>query len=328
MLISIALCTYNGERYLQEQLDSILTQTILPDEVIICDDQSSDDTWSILESFKEQAEFKVELIKNKLNLGSTKNFEKAISLCSGEIVFLADQDDVWLPCKLQLMTDVFEKNREVGMVFSDAWVTDAYLQAYPLSLWQYIGFDERIQSILRQGRLSSKLIIDCYVTGATMAFRKELFPLLVPFPEMWVHDEWITYVTDLVSRVEFIPQQLIKYRKHEDQQIGIKVNGRQGRSSYVRWRLSIFPDGHRRRCKRRIEKMEMVLGRILGFRKYLRDPQVYDELVDRLEHWKARYNLPRKPWKRWKSIQNELHLGRYHKYSGSNRMAFKDLVEK
>lgn len=79
---------------MQEQLDSILNQRVLPDEVIICDDQSSDNTWNILDKFKNQGKFKVDLIKNDTNLGSTQNFAKAISLCSGDIIFLADQDDV------------------------------------------------------------------------------------------------------------------------------------------------------------------------------------------------------------------------------------------
>jgi glycosyltransferase involved in cell wall biosynthesis len=325
MRISIALCTYNGERYLQEQLDSILSQTILPDEVIICDDQSADSTWSILENFKEQAKFEVCLIKNDENLGSTRNFAKAISLCSGDIVFLSDQDDVWLPCKLEVISAVFDSDQDVGMVFSDAFVTDEYLEPYPLSLWQYVGFDENVQSILFQGGLASKLATNSYVTGATMAFRKKWRILLEPFPEVWIHDEWITFVTDLVSHVKFVSQKLIKYRKHESQQIGVKIRGK---SFFVRWRLSIFPEGHRRRSKRRIERMEMILDRILGFRNYFRDPNVYDELVDGLEHWKARYNLPQNRWERWKTIRKEIKLGRYHKYSGSNRMAIKDLLEK
>ncbi|AIF53731.1 glycosyltransferase family 2 protein [Pelosinus sp. UFO1] len=325
MRLSIALCTYNGERYLQEQLDSILNQTLLPEEVIICDDQSSDNTWNILEKFKKQAKFKVNLIRNDTNLGSTQNFAKAISLCSGDIIFLADQDDVWLPSKLQVIKEVFEKDQGVGMVFSDAIVTDEHLRPYPLSLWQCMKFDENMQKIVHQGRLSSKLIKRGYVTGCTMAFQKKWRFLLEPFPEIWIHDEWITFVTDLVSRVEFVPQKLIKYRKHDNQQIGVKIKSR---SSFTNWRLSVFPEGNRRRCKRYIERMELVLERITAFRQYFRDTQICDELVERFEHWKVRYTLPDKPWERWRIINKEIKLGRYRKYSGSNRVAFKDLVEK
>jgi len=92
--ISVALCTYNGELYLREQLESILKQTFPPDEIIICDDGSTDTTIKILEEFRRKSFIPVKVYYNKENLGVSKNFEKAISLCSGDIIFLSDQDDV------------------------------------------------------------------------------------------------------------------------------------------------------------------------------------------------------------------------------------------
>lgn len=325
MRLSIALCTYNGERYLQEQLDSILNQTQLPDEVIICDDQSSDNTWNILVKFKEQAGFAVHLLKNDANLGSTMNFAQAIRLCSGDIIFLADQDDVWSPGKLQIMADVFARDQDVGMVFSDAVVTNEQLQPYALSLWQCVQFNEKIQELVLQGRLWSKLFAKGYVTGATMAFRSQWRSLLEPFPTTWVHDEWITFIMDLVSTVKFVPDKLIQYRVHEKQQLGVRTRKV---SAFVNWRLYMFPDGHRRQCKHRIERIQLILERVNTMQNRLRDTTIYNELVEQLAHWRARYNLPKNPLKRWQTIRKEIYLGRYNKYSGSNRMAFKDLVEK
>lgn len=325
MRISIALCTYNGEQYLQEQLDSILKQTRLPDEVIVCDDRSSDRTWDILRKFKEKAQFEVQLIQNDTNLGSTGNFAKAISLCSGDLIFLADQDDVWVPSKLKIMEDIFEEDQDVGMVFSDAVITNEQLHPYSLSLWESVQFDKKIQDLVCQGRLWSKLFVKGYVTGATMAFRSKWRPLLGDFPPTWFHDEWITFIMDIVSKVKFVPEQLIQYRIHDKQQLGVrtrKIN------IFRRWRMCIFPDGHRGRCKRRIDRMEMILARILVIKSELRDVTIYDELVEQLGHWKARYNLPKNPLEKWKSIRKEMSSGRYQKYSGSNRMAFKDLIEK
>src|SRR5215207_2518174 len=100
--ISIALCTYNGEQYLQQQLDSFVAQSRPPDELVVCDDRSTDRTVPIVEDFAKRAPFRVELVINETNLGSTRNFEKAIGLCTGDIIFLADQDDVWLPEKLRI----------------------------------------------------------------------------------------------------------------------------------------------------------------------------------------------------------------------------------
>jgi len=322
MRISIALCTYNGELYLQEQLRSILEQSRLPDEVVICDDCSTDTTWTILENFKSKASFEVRLIKNHSNLGSTANFAKAIDSCSGDIIFLADQDDIWLPQKIEIMAEIFENDPDVGMAFSDAYVTNDLLQPYPRSLWQYIGFDNNIRGLCEKGRFWEVLANESYVTGATMAFHSKWKLLLYPFPGDWIHDEWITFLTSLFSQVRAVPDKLIMYRKHSNQQIGVKI-----KSTFVRLRLCVFPDQNRRRYKRYIDRMDNLLRRIIDFKEHLREPQMYEELIKRLEHWKIRYMLPKNPWKRWCAIRRELAAGCYRKYSKSNRMALKDFFD-
>src|ERR1700751_2230018 len=101
LTISVALCAYNSSRYGEEQLESIASQSRLPDEVVICDDDSVDDTPSILERFRKEAPFDVRIHRNETNLGVTRNFEKAIALCSGDIIALSDCDDVWRGDKLE-----------------------------------------------------------------------------------------------------------------------------------------------------------------------------------------------------------------------------------
>src|SRR5919199_6162917 len=118
--VSVAMCTYNGERYLQEQLDSIAAQTCLPDELVVCDDRSSDRTLEIIQIFKSKVSFPVHLHINPENLGTIKNFEKAISLCTGDIIVLSDQDDVWKPHKVETILQAFAKNTKAGYVFSNA----------------------------------------------------------------------------------------------------------------------------------------------------------------------------------------------------------------
>ena len=105
--VSVALCTYNGTRYLKDQIDSIASQTRVPHELVVCDDCSSDDTVKILEAFASRAPFPVRLSVNPTNLGSTKNFAQAIALCRGDIIALCDQDDVWHPAKLERLASVF-----------------------------------------------------------------------------------------------------------------------------------------------------------------------------------------------------------------------------
>jgi glycosyltransferase involved in cell wall biosynthesis len=124
--LSVALCTYNGAKYLKEQLDSIGRQTRLPDELVICDDRSTDGTPGIVSQFAAEARFPVAFTVNKVNLGATKNFEKAIGRCTGDIILQSDQDDVWLDKKLELIEGIFLNNPDVRAIFSDAEVVDEF----------------------------------------------------------------------------------------------------------------------------------------------------------------------------------------------------------
>lgn len=322
MVISIVICTFNGERYLREQLNSILEQTIQPEEVIICDDISTDSSIDILEEFRLISPFKVEIIKNAKNLGSTDNFAQAIERCSGDIIFLADQDDVWFPHKIESMVKVFKKSPEVGMVFSDAIVTDEHLNPYPKTLWHYFEFDQHVRNLVQQGQLWTILGWNSYVTGATMAFRSNIRKNLNPFPQGWVHDEWITFVSDLVSRIEIVPEPLMYYRRHSAQQIGVKIHER---SLLVKLRLAIFPDGHYRKCDFRVQRIGSVVKHIREIKGDLRNSRILPELEDRLEHWQNRLSLSTSIFKRIRIINEEFFRGRYKKYSGSNSMVVKDL---
>ena len=115
------MCTYNGAEFLQAQLESILAQTRPPDEIVVCDDGSTDDTEAVLKRFSGLV-----LHLNKQNLGSVKNFEQAIGLCTGDIIALSDQDDVWREDKLHSIEQAFRKTPTAGLVFSDAEIVDLY----------------------------------------------------------------------------------------------------------------------------------------------------------------------------------------------------------
>ena len=125
MSVSIALCTYNGEKFIREQIESYLTQTVLPDEIIVCDDGSSDDTVSIVRQYLEANEgIKWRLIQNEKTLGTNKNFEKAVGFCSGDFIFFSDQDDIWRNEKIEQTISFFNKNRECEAIFSNAILID------------------------------------------------------------------------------------------------------------------------------------------------------------------------------------------------------------
>jgi glycosyltransferase involved in cell wall biosynthesis len=122
--ISVALCTYNGERFLARQLASIQQQTRTPDELVVCDDCSTDSTIEILKDFAASAGFPVRIIRNEQNLGFVANFEQAIRLCQGDLIALCDQDDIWYPTRLERSQQEFAAHPEAGLVFSDADVMD------------------------------------------------------------------------------------------------------------------------------------------------------------------------------------------------------------
>ena len=208
--VSIALCTYNGERYLREQLDSFKNQTRLPDEVVVCDDGSTDATFEILESWKKTVPFSVNIVKNEWNLGYAQNFGKAISLCTKDVIFLSDQDDVWLPEKLDTMVRMLEENPDVGVATSDGFIIDengTQLDGHAQLLAQNWFYDETTVFCVWHPTLR-----DCYPRGCATAFRASLRDILLPIPPHWSHDLWLNVVYRLRFQGKIVPQPLFEYR--------------------------------------------------------------------------------------------------------------------
>ncbi len=219
--VSVAMCTYNGERYLPEQLDSIARQTFLPRELIICDDGSVDATAEIVEEFARSVSFPVTFIRNPENLGATKNFEKAISLCTSDFIALCDQDDIWLPEKLVRQSDLLKRDSELGGVFSDARIIDDRSQQTGQQLWGEYFFTARKQGMFRAGKGVTVMLQGNVVTGATLMMRANLQSFFLPIPPYCVHDNWIAWMTVLHSKLVFVEEPLIHYRVHRHQQIGL-----------------------------------------------------------------------------------------------------------
>lgn len=201
MKISIAMATYNGSKFLQEQLASFLKQTRLPDEVIVCDDGSTDETSNILSDFREKAPFKVQVYKNEQNIGFVKNFEKAISLCTGDVIFLSDQDDVWFNKKLERIEKIFFDDPGVWVVINEAEIADEFLNG---------------TGITAAGQVSSVgLSNEKFLLGCCIAFRSCLFPLLFPIPHhIHSHDCWINTLGNILECRKFVPEILQLYRRH------------------------------------------------------------------------------------------------------------------
>jgi glycosyltransferase involved in cell wall biosynthesis len=224
MDISIAMCTYNGSKFLDEQLSSIREQTKLPHELVICDDGSTDATPRIVHAFALDAPFPVRLFRNQATWGSTRNFEKAIKLCTGQAIALCDQDDLWLPNKLERLASVLDREPQVGGVCSNAFLMDEISECFPDSLWERRNFTPRMQAAFQRNSALQLLQYNA-ATGATFVFRSEFVKRVTPIPPEWVHDAWIALLVATQSPVHLVPEKLISYRIHPAQQIGVRPAG-------------------------------------------------------------------------------------------------------
>lgn len=221
MKISVALCTYNGEKYLKEQIDSILQQTHAVDEIVVCDDGSSDKTISILQEYSSLYPSIFKIHKNEVNLRSVKNFEKAITLCTGEIIFLSDQDDVWERNKVEIMVEYFNNHSDIHAIFTNGTIIDENnkpIKTY--TVWDAPKFIEEKGNKVNHYKILTHL--GNYATGASMAFKKELKERILPFPiiENFHHDEWIALVAAKKNALGYINTKLFAYRCHQNQQVG------------------------------------------------------------------------------------------------------------
>lgn len=220
MTISVALCTYNGEKYIEEQINSILNQSIAVNEIIVCDDQSTDDTITILEKYATKNPNLFKIYRNEKNLKSIKNFEKAIALCSGDIIFLADQDDVWVPKKVEDYLHHFHENPTINVLASNGFCIDENSKIHEkYSIWD-------VPEFLKENDIKFdyfKLITFSNIaTGASMAFRKKIVSEIIPFPiiDNFNHDEWIAIFSSKNKSFELLNEKYFYYRIHEQQQIG------------------------------------------------------------------------------------------------------------
>lgn len=224
MKISVALCTFNGEKFLRKQIDSIMDQSLKIDEIIVCDDCSTDSTLRILEEYKKINPNIFQIHQNEINLKSNKNFEKAISLCEGDYIFLSDQDDIWRNDKVEKTLAVFNQNPKTVGVFSNATLINDNdeLISENISLWDSFLFYE--SKMNKPIDLFEFLISNGnFLTGATLCIRKEVKNYCFPFitSGKFLHDEWLALLLAQKRVLHYTTEKLLSYRIHDSQQLGI-----------------------------------------------------------------------------------------------------------
>lgn len=221
MKLSVVLGSHNGAAYIGEQLESILSQTRMPDEIVLSDDASRDDTVAIARDvLSTHPEVQFTVIENVPALGVVRNFEQAALAATGDLIALADQDDIWHTAKLERIIAVFERRADVLLVHTDARLVDG--DGVPLGMSLLASLEARPGELreIHGGRAFDTLLRRNLVTGATTVFRASLLRDAVPFADDWVHDEWLAIIAAAIGSTEVLEDELIDYRQHGGNQIG------------------------------------------------------------------------------------------------------------
>jgi glycosyltransferase involved in cell wall biosynthesis len=227
--ISIALATYQGERFLDQQLESFSAQTRLPDELCISDDGSTDGTAEIVRAFAARAPFPVVFVVNPVRGGVNKNFEHAVLRCSGDVILFSDQDDVWLPQHIEKLMLPLESDARIVAVASDNEFVDLTLKSTGCTQSQSQRFPPSLRdATMRLPRNQFKLVLrQNLAIGHGMAFRRDLLPLIIPFIPTVLYDEWVLVLAAAAGFITYVPEPLTLHRQHESQTVKSRNKGLQ-----------------------------------------------------------------------------------------------------
>ncbi len=216
--VSVAMAAYNGAAHIAEQLESILNQTRRPDEIIICDDASKDDTTEVASAILKEDGISYCIIKHAENGGVLRGFTDATSACTGDVIFFCDQDDFWQPEKVESVMKVFEENPDCDLVFADASLTDDKLNKTGHTLWESIDFSPA--GDINNEKLVTEMLRRNIFTGMSMAVKKELLERTnLSCPDM-LHDEAIGWEALRSAKVLPLNRELVLYRQHAGNAVG------------------------------------------------------------------------------------------------------------
>ena len=220
--VSVVMATYNGQRYLKEQIDSVLAELRPEDEFIVVDDASTDGTAAILDSLTWSS---LRIVKNLNNIGVLQTFERGLTLARGDVIFLCDQDDVWLPGKRSSFIEAFAADERLLVAISDAQMIDANgVMLAPSFMATRGGFKGGMISTILRNRF----------LGCAMAMRRDVLAAALPIPRFVpMHDMWLGAVASACGHVHYIESPLLRYRRHGG---NVSPSRRQGWLRMLRWR--------------------------------------------------------------------------------------------
>jgi glycosyltransferase involved in cell wall biosynthesis len=310
--------------YIAPQVESILSQTHPPLELVVGDDDSSDDTVAIIESVYARAlalnaalPTRLKIVRRQPALGLVANFTATLAACAGELIALSDQDDVWMPGKLSALTAAFASDPQLLLAHSDARLVDQRGKPLNVGLLDALEANANERSRLSAGEALPILLRRNLVTGATVMLRRPLLDSAGPVPSEWLHDEWLAAIASILGHVQLIPEPLIDYRQHGSNQIGA--------------RKPTMADRFQRLSEPRTERARRMVDRAVLWADHARAlevaPAVQSQLDSKVAHELWRSRLPEARLWRFFPILGCFLSGRYGRYSRGAIDALRDAVQ-
>jgi glycosyltransferase involved in cell wall biosynthesis len=320
--VSVVVCTHNGERFIKQQLDSILNQTRPPDEIVVSDDASADGTIrAVTELFAESGldSSRYSLIRNTVALGVARNFQQAILASSGEVIILADQDDIWHKSRIESALDAFAIRSDLGLLHGDAELIDAGGKPTGEGLFSVLGVGDAERNAIHSGNGFSLLLKRNLVTGATVAFRRSLVGAAFPVPPSWLHDEWLAIIAAALGQLDVTERKLIEYRQHDDNVIGVRALTPWGK-------LRRVVESRGDRGRNLVTRARDLVAGLSGLGDRI-DALVLAQSREKLAHQEIRSSLSRHRIARLVPVLREALRGNYSKFGRGIQEVLRDLLQ-
>lgn len=319
--VSVALCTHNGAAFVEDQVRSILIQTRPISELVVSDDASTDDTVAVVERVVAELAptLNPRILRNRPALGVAANFEQAIRACTGDLIALSDQDDVWANDRLARVVPAFESDPSLLLAHGDARLVDDAGMDSGSTLFGMLRISPLERRLIDRGTALDAYLRRNLVTGATTILRRSLADQALPIPAGWIHDEWLGIMAAVLGRAAILPGKLVDYRQHASNQIGVTALTVTGRIRKLR--------------EPRTERNRNLFVRAQAFADRVQD---MGELVDtralrlawaKLEHERYRLALPPGRLRRALPVFTTWVRGDYGRYGLGAQDAVRDLVQ-